>query len=812
MDIGKIRPKEITDEMQSSYLEYAMSVIVSRALPDVRDGLKPVHRRILYAMSEMGLNHTAKFRKSAAVVGEVMAKYHPHGDVAIYDALARMAQDFSLRYPIIQGQGNFGSIDGDPPAAMRYTEARLTSIGEELLADIEKDTVDWQDNYDGTKQEPKFLPSKIPQLLLNGTTGIAVGMATSLPPHNLSEVVDGLAHLIDNPQATTEDLLKFIKGPDFPTGGSIYNKKDIFTAYSTGHGPIVNRGTAEVFEKKAGHHQIIITEIPFMVNKSALIEKIADLVKDKKIEGIKNLRDESDKDGLRIVIDLKTDAVPQKILNSLYKLTDFQKTFHLNMLALVEGIQPQVLSLKNILENFIVHRREVVIRRSKFDLAKAKDRAHILEGLEKALDQIDAIIKTIKQSEDRDDARQNLLKKFKFSEAQANAILEMKLQTLAGLERKKIEDELKEKQRIIKELTLLLSDPKRILEAVKKEMAEIKEKYGDERRTKVIASAIGEFKEEDLIPEEETIITLTHDGYIKRLKPESYRMQKRGGKGTIGITTREEDAVEQFLSARTHDNVLFFTSQGRVFQSKVHELPEVGRQARGTVIVNFLALSPKETVTAVLIYGIAADKDLKYLVMTTGNGVIKKTPIEEFSSVRRNGLIALKLKKDDILKWVKFSTGDDEISLVTSLGQSIRFSEKNIRPISRGAAGVTGMRIKKGDELVGMDVISKKQEIGKKGFLTSVTENGFGKRTPLKEYRQQGRGGSGIKTAKITSKTGKIVSAKITAEEKELIVITQKGQVLKTDLQNIKIAGRQTQGITIMKLEKGDKIATMTCL
>ena len=814
MEIGKIKPKEITEEMQDSYLDYAMSVIVSRALPDVRDGLKPVHRRILYAMSEIGLNHTAKFRKSAAVVGEVMAKYHPHGDASIYEALVRMAQNFSLRYPLVNGQGNFGSIDGDNAAAMRYTECRLTQMGEELLADIEKETVDWQPNYDSTKQEPKFLPSKIPQLLLNGTTGIAVGMATSVPPHNLGELTDGLIHLIDRPKASVEDLLNFVKGPDFPTGGAIYNKKDVLAAYSTGRGPITTRGTVEILEKKAGQQfQIIVTEIPFLVNKSALIEHIADLVKDKRIEGIKNLRDESDREGMRIVIELKSDAAPQKVLNSLYKLTDLQKTFHLNMLALVEGIQPQVLSLKSILENFIKHRQEVVVKRSKFDLARAKERAHILEGMDKALDQIDAIIKAIKKSADKDEARQNLLKKFKFTEVQANAILEIKLQTLAGLERKKIEDELKEKKQFIKELTLLLADPKKILEAIKKELLELKGKYGDDRRTKVFASPIGEFKEEDLIPQEETVIILTHGGYIKRLKPSAYRMQKRGGKGTIGITTREEDAVEHFLSGYTHDNVLFFTTQGRVFQSHVYEIPEATRQARGKAVVNFLNLGPHETVTAVVTYGKTTENIFKHLVMATKNGIIKKTPVEDFASVRRSGLIAIKLKRDDILKWVKFSSGEDEVVLITSLGQAIRFNEKDIRPMGRNAAGVTGMRIKKGDELVGMDIVAKKREIAKKGYLLIITENGFGKRTALKAYRLQRRGGSGIKTAKITSKTGRIVSARIVSEEeKELIAISQKGQVLRTDFQNIKIAGRQTQGVTIMRLEKGDKVATITCL
>ncbi|OGD40108.1 DNA gyrase subunit A, partial [Candidatus Azambacteria bacterium RIFCSPLOWO2_02_FULL_44_14] len=660
MEIGHIKQRSIADEMQEAYLDYAMSVIVARALPDVRDGLKPVHRRILYAMHELGLTAGAKFVKSARIVGEVLGKYHPHGDIAVYDSLVRLAQSFNLRYPLVRGQGNFGSLDGDGAAAQRYTEAKMTAIAEELLADIEKETVNFVDNYDASRQEPTVLPARIPQLLLNGTVGIAVGMATNIPPHNLTEVVDATMHLIKHPRAATEDLLQFVKGPDFPTGGIIYSKKDIAEAYATGRGPMITRGRAEITETKTGHAQILITEIPYQVNKASLIEKIAELVHEKRIEGIRDLRDESDKDNLvRIVIELKNDAHPNKILNNLYKFTDLQRTFHMNMLALVDGIQPQVLSLKAVLENYLKHREVVVIKRTKYDLKRAEERAHILEGLKKALDHIDEIIRTIKKSEDKEDAHKNLVSKFKLTPIQASAILEMKLQTLAGLERKKIEDELVEKRKLIKELTLILKNRDRVLDIIYEELEEIKKKYGDERRTQIVATALGEIKEEDLVPQEETLVALTQSGYIKRMNPTLLRAQHRGGKGVTGIATREEDAVTHFVASRTHDNALFFTNTGRVFQTKVWETPEASRQSRGKALVNFLALGSGEQVNAILTYDEKASKAKgsdKYFVMATQNGMMKKTAIEEFHSVRRSGLIAIKLRKDDNLRWVRASS------------------------------------------------------------------------------------------------------------------------------------------------------------
>jgi len=815
-EVGYIKPREIVREMEESYLDYAMSVIVSRALPDVRDGLKPVHRRILYAMHDLGLTHQAKFRKSALVVGEVLGKYHPHGDISVYDALARLAQNFSMRYPLINGQGNFGSIDGDSPAAMRYTEARLTSLSEELLKDIEKDTVNFIDNYDATRKEPKVLPAAIPQLLLNGTVGIAVGMATNIPPHNLTEVIDATSHLIKHPRASVEDLLEFVKGPDFPTGGIIYSKRDIAAAYATGRGPIITRGKAEAIEDKKGHMQIIITEIPYQVNKSAMLEKIAELVSEKRIEGIRDLRDESDREGMRIVIELKGDAAPQKVLNNLYKHTDLQKTFHLNLLALVDGIQPQVLSLKAVLEHYLKHREEVVIRRAKFDLVKTEERAHILEGLKKALDHIDEIIKTIKKSEDRETAKKNLMAKFKFSEIQASAILEMKLATLANLERKKIDDELLEKKKLIKELTLILKSREKILDIIYKELQSIKEKYGDERRTKVIATALGEFKEEDLVPLEEAVVVLTESGYVKRMNPTLVRAQHRGGKGMTGMSTREEDAVTHFVSTKTHDNALFFTNNGRVFQTKVWEIPESARQSRGKAIVNFLALGADEKVQAILTYNekqLKAKGTEKYFVMATKNGLVKKTPIADFESVRRSGLIAIKLKKGDSLKWVKASSGEDQVIFVTMLGQAIRFSEKDARPLGRATAGMHGIRLHQDDEVIAMDVISAAAAKDQNTKFLVIMENGFGKKTFIKFYKKQKRAGSGVKTAKITPKTGKIVSAFIIGPDtKEMIAISKKGVVIRTDLESISTVSRVTQGVRIMRVEPGDKVVSATLL
>ena len=768
--IGKVYPQEITEEMKVSYIDYAMSVIVSRALPDVRDGLKPVHRRILCTMYEEALTHNAKFRKSATVVGATLGRYHPHGDQAVYDAAVRMAQDFSLRYPLIEGQGNMGSID-DPSeyAAMRYTEMRLSKIGEEMLRDIEKNTVDFLPNYDGTRKEPSVLPSPLPQLLLNGILGIAVGMAT---------------------------------------------------AYSQGKGPIVIRGKAEIIQDhKTKREQIIISEIPFQVQKSALIEQFANLVAAKKIDGVKDIRDESDKEGMRIVVELQRGAFPQKILNRLYKFTDLQKTFHLNMLALVDGIQPRVLNLPEALNYFIAHRKEVVFRRTRFDLDKAKARAHILEGLHKCLANIDAVIKTIKNSENREQAQKNLMRRFKLTQIQANAILETKLSALAKLERKKIEQELKNIRQKIKELTAILKSPRKIKAVIKKELKELKEKYGDERRTKVVKQKIGEIAEEDLIPLEDTIITLTQGGYIKRINPKTYKAQKRGGKGILGMKTLQDDIVEHFLVTQTHDALFFFTDSGKVFKAVAYEIPECARVARGRGILNFLEIAPEEKILSLFSLG-KKDENLgiKYLIMATKNGIIKKTALSEFNNVRRSGLIAITMKKNDLLRKVQKSAGEDEIILITKKGQSIRFKEKDVREMGRPAAGVKGINLKKGDEVIGMEIIQsgnlkngRRKE--KKRYLLIITENGFGKRTKLKEYKPQGRGGSGVKTAKITAKTGNIVGSRLlTGEEEDLIVISRRGQVIKTKISQIPKLSRATQGVRIMKLEQGDKVASIACI
>ncbi len=809
-EIGYIRKYPITREMKESYLDYAMSVIISRALPDVRDGLKPVHRRILYSMHRMGLNNSARFRKSAAITGECLGKYHPHGDMAVYDAMVRLAQDFSMRYPLVQGQGNFGSIDGDNPAAARYTEAKMAKITEEMLLDIDKETIAWMDNYDGTKKEPTVLPAKLPQLLLNGVMGIAVGMATNIPPHNLGELIDAITYLIDHPKATVKDLFKFVKGPDFPTGGEIYDRKEMIKAYSIGKGGIVNRGKAEIIETKKGKFQIIISEIPYAVNKSTLIERMAGLVKDKKIQGIKDIRDESDRDGIRVVIELKNEAYPKKIINQLYKQTDLQKTFHMNLLALVNGIQPQVLSLAGILEEYIKHRREVVTKRVKHDLKQAKEKAHILEGLVKALDHIDEVIETIKKSPTKEKAHASLMKKFKLSDRQATAILEMKLQALAGLEQKKVKDELKKLKELIKQLQELLKSPKKILGVVKKELRELKTKYADERKTRVYVGPVDKFNEEELVPEEECIVILTQGGYIKRVNPKNYKAQKRGGKGIVGIKPREEDAVNHFLSASTRDNILFFTDQGRVFQAKAYEIPEASRVARGQAIVNILQLGPKEYITAVL--NISKDVDIQYLTMATENGIIKRVKIDDFKNVRRNGLIAMKLKKDDKLKWADTSTGKDELMLITKKGQSIRFKESDIRPMSRSAAGVRGIHLRDDDNLVRMDVIDYRY-LKKDLALLIITENGYGKRTKLESYKIQKRGGYGIKTAKLNQRTGDISVSKIIGNtQQDLIVISQKGQVIKTALKDISLLSRATQGVRIMSLAKEDKVASAACI
>ena len=820
-----VKLRAITEEMKESYIDYAMSVIVSRALPDVRDGLKPVHRRILYAMYEDGFRSTAKYRKSANVVGSTMAHYHPHGDMSIYGALARMAQDFSLRYPLIDGQGNWGSID-DPSefAAQRYTECKLSRIGEEMLKDIGKDTVNFVDNYDGTRREPSVLPSPAPQLLLNGSLGIAVGMATNIPPHNLSEVIDATVYLIDHPKAETSDLFKLIQGPDFPTGGIIYDQKEIISAYSQGKGKIVVRGKAEVKEKKQQDLQILITEIPFQVRKSDLVLQMANLVSEKKIEGIKDIKDLSDREGMRIVIDVKKGYQPQRVLNRLYKLTNLQKTFYLNMLALVDGIQPKILSLSEVLKYFILHRREVILRRTKFNLNRAKERAHILNGLNIALKNIDKVIATIKKSSDRENAEVNLIKKFKLTKKQAVAILEMKLQTLARLERQKIEDELKEILARIKELSSILKSPQKVKSLLKKELQEVKEQYGDKRRTKMVRQKLGEIAEIDLIPLEEAIITLTRGGYVKRINPATYKIQKRGGKGIMGMKTMGEDIVEHFLSSSTHDKLLFFTDSGKVFQTQVYEIPEGTRVARGRGLLNFLEISPEEKALS-LISIKKEEKGIKYLLIVTKNGKIKKTSLEEFKNVRRSGILAIKLTKDDLLRKVVKTSGEDEIILVTKKGISIKFKEKEIRAMGRGAAGVKGIRLKKGDEVIGMDVIKQesalpaggrqdnRQKEKQKQYLLVVTENGYGKRTEVSQYRIQGRGGSGIKTAQITKKTGEVVLSRVLGgEEEDLIVISQKGQVIRTKVNSISILSRATQGVRIMRLEEGDRVASGTCV
>ncbi|MEI8123859.1 MAG: DNA gyrase subunit A [bacterium] len=800
--------RNITTEMKESYLDYAMSVITQRALPDVRDGLKPVHRRILFAMGQMNLTAGAKTRKSSAVVGEVLGNYHPHGDVAVYDSMVKMAQDFSLRYPLIIGQGNFGSIDGDSPAAMRYTEAKMSKMASEMLKDLDKETVDWRPNYDNTKKEPEVLPACVPNLLLNGTLGIAVGMATNIPPHNLNEVVDATLSLIDNPEATTENLLQFIKGPDFPTGGTIYNQIDISHAYSTGRGGVVTRGHAEIVEDKKGQFQIIITSIPYRVNKAELIMTIADLVREKKIEGIKGLRDESTKD-IRIAIDLKNNAQPQSVLNYLYKHTQLEETFHFNLVALVGGV-PKTISLKTFLDEFIIHRKIVVKRRTEFDLKKAEAREHILLGLKKALDHIDEIIKLIKKSKDVDEARLQLMKVFKFSEIQANAILEMRLQKLAGLERKKIEDELNEVQALIKDLKDILSKPKRILQIIRDELTEIKQKYGDDRRTKVIKQGVKNLSDEDLIPNEESILVLTAGGYVKRTNPDEYRKQKRGGVGVVDLDTKDEDFITHFLTATTHSDILFFTDKGKAYQVKMFELPEGKRATKGKAIVNYLALSNEEKITSVL----AMPKEMKgldfSLILVTKNGIAKRVDANSFKEVRRNGLIAISLDAGDDLRSALFMSEGDEVILATAKGQAIRFKDKDVRVMGRNAGGVRGMKLKKGDHIVGTDILKK--EMKNPEFLV-ISSNGYGKKTLLKEYKVQKRGGSGIKTMKVTPKTGEIITSKVVTEnEDEIAAISKKSQVIRVEIKEIPSLGRQTQGVRIMKLREGDSIASITCI
>ncbi len=801
----------IIDEMESSYIDYAMSVIVQRALPDARDGLKPVHRRILYAMWDIGLKANAKFRKSATVVGEVLGKYHPHGDSSVYEAMVRMAQDFNMRYMLVNGQGNFGSMDGDRAAAMRYTEAKLRSISEELLSDLDKETIEFIPNYDGTQKEPLVLPAKLPHLLLNGSVGIAVGMATKIPPHNLTEICDAILYLIENPECQVEELIDFVKGPDFPTGGIIYDIEEIKKAYSTGRGKIVMRGKTEIVEEKGEHYKIIISEIPYQVNKASLLEKIAELVKDKKLEGIKDVRDESAREGVRVVIELKKDAYPKKVLNRLFKLTQLQSNFDVNMLALADGIQPKVMNLKDILECYLGHRRHVVRKRAEYELRKAEERAHILEGLSKAIDKIDAVISTIKKSKDRETAKSNLMKNFKFTEVQTVAILEMRLQNLANLERLKIDEELKEKQKLIKELKDLLSSEKKILKVIGDEVGGLKEKFGDERKTKIIKSPVGEFSQEDLVPNELTLVIITKDGYIKRLPLDTFKVQKRGGKGVIGLTTKEEDEVDELFTTMTHNNLLFFTSRGRVFQLKAYDAPLGSRTSKGQALVNFLQLGPDEKVTTVL--PLVDVGKIKFLMMATEAGTVKKTPIEDFANVRRNGLIAIKLKNSDRLRWVKATDGNNEVMMMTSKGQSIRFSEKDVRDMGRSASGVRGIRLKSGDIVIGMDVIDPKKEEDLQVFC--IAENGFGKRTELKQYKVQNRGGSGIRTLKISAKTGRMVRGIIVSSDEgeiqDLLVISKAGQMIRMPFKSVSILGRDTQGIRLMRFKaEKDSIASFS--
>lgn len=800
-------PMNIVEEMETSYISYAMSVITARALPDVRDGLKPVHRRILYSMYENNLTASAKFRKSAFIVGDVLGKYHPHGDVAVYDSMVNMTQEFSYRYPLVLGQGNFGSIDGDSAAAMRYTEAKMSKISAELLRDLEKETVNYRPNYDQTRKEPIVLPSSVPALLLNGTLGIAVGMATNIPPHNLTEVLNATLHLIDNPQSSVEDLTEFITAPDFPTGGIVYGSKDILHAYQTGRGGVVTRGEAEVTETKSGMFQIIITSLPYRVNKSTLVEAIAELVQEKKLEGIKGLRDESTRD-IRVVIDLKSGVNPQKVLNYIYKHTQLEQNFNFNMVALVNGV-PQTLSLKGILESFVLHREEVIKRRTEFDLRKAKEREHILLGLKKALDHIDKVISVIRASKDTATAKLNLMKEFKFSDLQASAILEMKLQKLAGLERKNVELELKEKQDLIKELEALLASKKKIMGVVATELKEILEKYGDDRRTRLVKGGVKMINEEDLIPEKESVLVFTAGGYVKRTDPGEYKSQHRGGVGVVDLETKEEDFVTDLLNANTHDDLLFFTNLGKVYQIKMYDIPEGKRATKGKSIVNFLSMSGDERVTSILPVSKEAKSVTPYLVLVTRNGTAKKMSTESFKDVRRSGIIAIRLDAGDELKSALLVEKGDEIMLATKKGQSIRFKESDVREMGRTAGGVTGMKLTKGDILVGIDVVKKDM---KEGSLLVMTANGLGKKTKLSEYKVQKRSGSGIKTAKITPKTGELIVAKVINDEAELIAMSQKGQVIRVELKSIPSLGRQTQGVTIMKLRAGDSIASLTCM
>ena len=798
---GKIIERDIEDEMKTAYIDYAMSVIVSRALPDVRDGLKPVHRRILYTMYEDGLTSDKPYRKSATTVGDVLGRYHPHGDSSVYDAMVRMAQTFSLRYPLIDGHGNFGSIDGDGAAAYRYTEARMSKIAEIMLTDIEKNTVDFMPNFDDRLQEPTVLPAKIPALLVNGSSGIAVGMATNIPPHNLTEVINGIIKIIDDDNVTDEQLMQIIKGPDFPTGGMILGREAIKQAYTTGKGKITVRAEAEIEEMSNGRQKIIVTSLPYQVNKAKLIENIANLVKEKRIEGISELRDESDRENaVRIHIGLKKDANARVVLNQLYKNTQMQDTFGVIMLALVDG-QPRILTLRQCLDYYIDHRKGVILRRTQFELDKALARAHILEGLKIALDNIDEVINIIRSS--YDDAKERLMERFGLSDIQAQAILDMRLKTLSGLQREKIEEEYNELMKLIAHLREILGSEKLVFEIIKEELTEVKEKYGDERLTKIVA-AEGEFNEEDLIKEEQMVVALTHFGYIKRMPIDTYRSQKRGGKGISGISTREEDFVKQIFTTSTHDTVLFFSNKGKLYRLRGYEIPEAGRTAKGTAIVNLLSLDAGEKISAVI--PISDFEDSKYLLMATKNGLIKKTPLQEYNSSRKTGLLAITLKDDDELIDVRLTDGQDNVVLVTEKGLCITFDEKDVRPVGRSAQGVLGIRLDEDDNVIGMEsIVSNNKGV----TLLAITENGFGKRTELDEYRVQNRGGRGVITYKITPKTGNIVGIRMAKEEDDVMLITNSGTIIRINVKDVSILGRATQGVTLMRTNENEKVVSI---
>lgn len=799
-----LETRTLEDVMEDSFFRYSMSVIVERALPDVRDGLKPVHRRILFTMGEQGLRPGGKFAKSARIAGEVMGKYHPHGDSSIYDAMVRLAQDWVMRYPLVQGQGNFGSMDGDPPAASRYTEARLGRAGNELLEDLDKDTVDFRDNYDGSEREPTVLPAKLPNLLLNGQVGIAVGMATSIPTHNLSELVDATVHLIDNQDASVDDLLKYIKGPDFPTGATVYGGAPMRQAYQTGRGSVVIRAVANIEETKRGRHQIVVTEMPYAVNKATLIEKIADLVKEKKLTTISDIRDESARGVVKLVIELKKDAYPKKVLNQLYKMTALQTNFHYNMLALVDGLQPRILGLRDILSEFVKHRQVVVRRRTEFELKKAKARAHILEGYKIALDNIDEVIKIIRGSKTTDIAEASLIERFGLSEIQAKSILAMQLRRLTGLERDAIENELAELIKLIGELEAILSDELKILAIIKEELQEMKDKYGDDRRSKIINSELGKFSDEELIPEEESIILLTEENYIKRTLVSDYRKQHRGGKGRRGMTTKDTDVIDHMIQASTHDWLLFFTNKGRVFRLKAYEVPAAGLAAKGVAVINLLQLQPEERVTSLIRMPKGGEDSEGFLFMTTVKGVIKKTPLEDYANIRNSGLIAINVDEDDELRWIKRSSGENDIIISTSAGQAVRFSEKDVRSMGRVARGVRGVRLRPNDQVVGMDIADDSKKI------LVVSENGYGKLTKTSNFPTHKRGGVGIKAAVVTAKTGPIMSARsVGSDDKEMMLISSLGQTIRTDISSVPTLGRTAQGVRIMKLADGDVVASL---